>query len=463
MNIKEISDIVFGFNLFINACLFLPQTWRLFKTKDARGSSLFTFAGFNFIQLTGIANGYFDHDHALMYGYMCSLITCGSVTILTIYYRYFSNPSSKCHDKKHSNEDQLHIIESVIKRLPYHVYWKDKDGKYLGCNDLQAKAAGLTSKEIIGKTAKDLPWKDSFETIRNEDLIIMNTGETRSTEETGIKKEGFPVTYLTTRSPLKDSKGNIIGTLGISVDITAEKNNAELEKQKKVAEEQARTAELLAASIAHELRTPLSSVALASSTLKSLQKQNKLNKAQSDILANIPNQLAQTVHTAKTFIDMMLLQVNMKEIQISKAPTKASKLIASLFNNYPLHNEDIQLIHSKLDEALSLHIDSTLIKHVLYNLTKNAIFSIKHADKGEITISSKQTQKTISILFTDTGMGIDKKTLPEIFTPFFSKTRHGTGIGLAFCRKVMEAHGGSITCKSKLGDFTTFELKFPKK
>lgn len=467
-NIKEISDIVFGFNLFLNACLFIPQAWKIFKTKSASGSSLITFAGFNFIQLSGIANGYFDHDHALMYGYMCSLITCGSVTLLTTFYTIRNKNNTSQPELQNTYSENLHLLTAVLNKLPYHVYWKDINGNYLGCNIRQAESAGCTVSEMIGKSAKDLPWKEWHHKIQAEEQKVMKQKISISTEESGINKKGKTVHYLTTRSPLLNNSNNIIGIVGISVDITEKKSEHDtrtlkLKKQKKVAEEQARTAELLAASIAHELRTPLSSVALASSTLKALQKTKKLNKVQLDILTNIPSQLEQTVHTAKTFIDMMLIQVNMKEIKLAQTQTEASNLITALLNDYPLYDEDKKLIHSDLDDKLKLNIDSTLVKHVLYNLTKNAIFSIKHADKGEITITSKQTQKTISIIFKDTGMGIDKETLPDIFKPFFSKTRHGTGIGLAFCRKVMEAHGGSITCKSRLGDFTAFELRFPIK
>ena len=84
---KEISDWVLGMGLFINAALFVPQIYNLYKTKDSKGISLVTFGGFCLIQMTAIVNGYYYDNWSMMYGYGLSLITCGLVTLLAVYYR----------------------------------------------------------------------------------------------------------------------------------------------------------------------------------------------------------------------------------------------------------------------------------------------------------------------------------------------------------------------------------------
>ena len=88
MNIlKEVSDFVFGAGLFINACLFIPQAWRLYKTKDAEGISLVTFGGFICISLTAVVNGYFYSNWAMVVGYMLTIFSCGVVVGLAAYYK----------------------------------------------------------------------------------------------------------------------------------------------------------------------------------------------------------------------------------------------------------------------------------------------------------------------------------------------------------------------------------------
>jgi MtN3 and saliva related transmembrane protein len=85
--VKNIVAVVFGFGMLLNACLFVPQAWRLWKTKRAEGVSVLSFAGFNALQLIGVVHGYFQQDTALMMGMLASLLTCGSVTVLAARYR----------------------------------------------------------------------------------------------------------------------------------------------------------------------------------------------------------------------------------------------------------------------------------------------------------------------------------------------------------------------------------------
>lgn len=83
---KGMVALIFGFGMVLNACLFVPQAWHLWKTKSAQGVSVLSFAGFNALQLIGVAHGYFQQDFALMAGMLASLLTCGSVTLLAAYY-----------------------------------------------------------------------------------------------------------------------------------------------------------------------------------------------------------------------------------------------------------------------------------------------------------------------------------------------------------------------------------------
>ena len=84
---KEIVAVVFGLGLVCNALLFVPQVLAVWRKKTDEGISLITFGGFSVLQMIGIVHGAYQHDLSLILGMSASLLSCGTVTALTIYYR----------------------------------------------------------------------------------------------------------------------------------------------------------------------------------------------------------------------------------------------------------------------------------------------------------------------------------------------------------------------------------------
>jgi len=84
---KEVVGVIFGLGLMANAGLFVVQAIKILRAKSAKGVSIFTFAGFSFLQVTGILHGIFQEDIYLLSGMVASLLACGTVTILSIIYR----------------------------------------------------------------------------------------------------------------------------------------------------------------------------------------------------------------------------------------------------------------------------------------------------------------------------------------------------------------------------------------
>jgi MtN3 and saliva related transmembrane protein len=84
---KEIVAVVFGLGLGCNALLFVPQVLAVWRKKSDEGISLITFGGFSVLQVVGIVHGFYQRDLSLILGMAASLLTCGSVTVLTFYYR----------------------------------------------------------------------------------------------------------------------------------------------------------------------------------------------------------------------------------------------------------------------------------------------------------------------------------------------------------------------------------------
>jgi MtN3 and saliva related transmembrane protein len=87
MDIKHIIGVIFGMGLMANAGLFVIQAVKIVRTKSAKGVSIFTFAGFCVLQVTGILHGIFQNDMYLLSGMIASLLACGTVTILAVIYK----------------------------------------------------------------------------------------------------------------------------------------------------------------------------------------------------------------------------------------------------------------------------------------------------------------------------------------------------------------------------------------
>ena len=153
-------------------------------------------------------------------------------------------------------------LKNIIASMPGHVYWKNHDGVYLGCNDRQAVSLGMVSGEdVVGKTDFDLPWNsDSAQKFRNNDLRIMETGMTEIIEEPAIV-DGKPAMVLSQKSPIKNEAGDIVGILGISVDITKQKA---MERELIVANDKAKASDQIKSdfihNMEHDIRTPLTGI-----------------------------------------------------------------------------------------------------------------------------------------------------------------------------------------------------------
>jgi PAS domain S-box-containing protein len=123
-----------------------------------------------------------------------------------------------------SLKKQIATLKKIITLMPGNVYWKDRKGKYLGCNQNLAKILKLKSSEkIIGKTAYELAEPKYADLVEHIDNEIMTADQEKTIEESGPDSFGYPAIYLTKKSPLHDDNGNIIGLLGVSIDVTEQK------------------------------------------------------------------------------------------------------------------------------------------------------------------------------------------------------------------------------------------------
>lgn len=368
--------------------------------------------------------------------------------------------------------------EQLIALLPGHVYWMDRNNVFLGCNDLQAKHAGLASRyEIVGKTNYDMPWKEQAAKLNDLNNKVMATGIAYMEEEFA-KMTYDEACFLSNKIPLFDKSGNVIGLLGISFDITKRKLLEKLgkEKEKALADQKIQYLRALGGLIAHELRTPLGAIALNYDLIEMaftrvvenvMAKDSKLyEEAVADNFAEAlrcGDQINTVIKKAANTINLLLS--NMKEEAIDVSNFMRSSInsdMRAVLANYPFVTDELRLVHYLGAGQDFVYLGNPILTQlIITNLFKNAMYHIKLESKGEIYISLKFGKKKNLLIFHDTGPGIPEKLLPKIFERFVTGRPGGTGLGLAFCKMVMEAYGGDIVCDSKEGEYTTFTLTFP--
>jgi len=155
-------------------------------------------------------------------------------------------------------------FEKIIEHVPHYIFWKDRAGCFLGCNENFAKAANLIDRnKIIGKTDYDLPWtKSQSDAYRKDDEAVMLSGIPRlNIEEPQLRKNGEEVILLTSKVPMFDNHGKINGLLGVFADISEfKKLEKALEAQIKKTEAAYYSKTEFLSTVTHEIRNPVGNV-----------------------------------------------------------------------------------------------------------------------------------------------------------------------------------------------------------
>lgn len=236
----------------------------------------------------------------------------------------------------------------------------------------------------------------------------------------------------------------------------------------------------IGANLAHELRTPLASIrgiargvdnfmpALMDAYKKAKEsglEVQPLRDSQVDQLISALDTIGNEVDYSNTIIDMLLVNTADKPLTDPQAEQfSVRECVEEAINRYPFNNSGERALTSfKIENDFSLHAPRLLVIHILFNLIKNSLYYVQQAGEGRIVISANEIRNGKQIVVHDNGAGIPQHIQPHIFERFFTTTSagQGAGIGLSFCKMVMDSIGGAIDCESTPGDHTTFTLTFP--
>ena len=373
---------------------------------------------------------------------------------------------------------KFRILEHIFSMTPGHVYWKGKDGVYLGCNDTQAQTLGYNKgSDIVGKKDQELPW--TYEDFERVDRQVLETKAAVSQEESSTLPNGESVVYYSTKRPLLDpDTSDTIGVIGVSFDITALKEKERLQSEKSANEKVIKEIENIAGSMAHELRTPLAAVYMGVDGMMKLfpallqgyqlavankLMDQKIRSRQFEALSAAVNNVLKQVVLCQEIINRQLDNIKYRYINPRLfEPIGIKAAILSAIEDFPFQEQQKSLVSVSCQDDFIFKGDEIFTRNVIWNLLKNALHFIEEEGRGEITIWSEKNQENNKLHIKDTAKGIKQEDLPHIFDNLYSKRKGGTGVGLAHCKMVMQSYGGSISCDSVYGVYTTFTLTFPR-
>lgn len=232
-----------------------------------------------------------------------------------------------------------------------------------------------------------------------------------------------------------------------------------------IAREKIKAAASLASQVAHECRTPLTGIRFEADGCERLLERLPESPIRAKLAAS-HRRVRQHITSANSVIDLLLTNVAQHH---RSAPTaelhNMSKIVSLALERYSFKPNQREIVRTVLDEDFQFRGSDLLMTHVLFNLLKNGLRAIEARDGNDnyLSVELCRGPERNTIIVADTGEGIPPEILNYVFIPFVSAQRPGvgTGLGLSFCRMIIEGAGGTISCRSKVGVGTTFIIELP--
>ena len=234
----------------------------------------------------------------------------------------------------------------------------------------------------------------------------------------------------------------------------------------------AETYRALSGSIAHEVRNPITmagqALILFNNRIEKMSRQAdtldpKGLREQLNYLTLITAEAQQCLNRGDVVITMTLANIRDQTVDpASFTPQSVAAVVEQALREFVFRPGEREAIRLHLEQDFEARVDASLLTYVLFNLLKNALYFLHHKADNTISIRLQPGSASNALHFRDNGPGIPAEQMETLFDTFATAGKKGgTGLGLAFCQRMMIAFGGDIRCHSVEGEFTEFTLEFP--
>ncbi|MFT3935410.1 MAG: ATP-binding protein [Chitinophagaceae bacterium] len=371
-------------------------------------------------------------------------------------------------------EESLRIREEKYRNITANMRLGllevDNDELITFANQSFCDMSGYTLEELMGQRASDLFADNEQAVLLQQKNELRKQGHSDAYEITLHNKQGDLKWWLISGAPHYNDKGELIGSIGIHLDITKQKKlEKDLMEAKLQAEKSAQAKEIFLANMSHEIRTPMNAILGMSQQLN----KTTLNSRQSLFLDAIHNSAEHLLVIINDILDISKIEAG--KLNLEHIGFNIDSLVKGAVQVMQHKAEEKGLV---LDTIIDEHIYQVLLgdphrfKQVLLNMMSN---SIKFTEKGAIRITCKLKAQThdsqlLQVTITDTGIGMDEHFMSQLFTKFsqeddsVARKYGGTGLGMSICKKLIELMNGSIevTSVKNCGTSISFTLPFVK-
>ncbi len=371
--------------------------------------------------------------------------------------------------RRRRDEEAMRLRESALRAIAQGVFITDPsraDEPITYANVGFERLTGYTRTEVKGREITFLCGPDTdppaVEALRH----ALAEGEDHAGELLLYRKDGAAFWATVLLSTVKD-RGQVTHFVGILTDVTERKRGEEeLRRAKEAAEVANRAKSQFLANMSHELRTPLNAVIMYSELLQ----EEAEDRGVADLVPDLEKIRVAGKH---------LLELVNGVLDLSKVEAGKMDLYLESFDVGDVVREVVSTVEplaqkrsnsvavTVAPDAGRMHADLTKVRQVLFNLLSNAC---KFTENGRVTVDVRRERDDgdrVAFRVSDTGIGMTREQLGELFQPFFqgdaSTTRKygGTGLGLAITRRFCEMMGGEVNVASEPGKGTTFMVRLP--
>ena len=351
-------------------------------------------------------------------------------------------------------------LQSIFDNVPADLYLRDVDGTFVMMNKWGAEQRGLTPEDFIGRNVNEFRLPEEVQSGIDAERKLLASGRP-VTGEFHIKYADKVATGLSTIFPVRNGAGEITQIGGVIMDVTELRQTREqLAAARDTLHQSEKLAALgqLLAGVAHELNNPLAIVlgraAMLQEKLKGTAHEGPLQK-----MREAADRCARIV---KTFLAMARQTgPRRRSVQINLLVDGALEM-----TSYGLRKVNVTLKQDLDPNLPEIAADEDQLIQILINLIMNAQHALaEHEGDRTIVVRTRHDAATRHAVLevSDNGPGVSKDAAGRIFEPFFTTKAvgEGTGLGLAMCKGMVEAHGGTLTLHPTPGGGATFRVTLP--
>lgn len=366
------------------------------------------------------------------------------------------NRTSELEFQRGELEETKNYLKNILEHSADIVITTDLNGNIVEFNKAAEEILEYSKEEVIGKPAEEFYLNKSE---RKNIMEIVNKNGRVNNYETTFKTKNGRVLYVSlTLSQLKDNSGKIIGTVGISRDVTAKKNLDQMKLD-------------FMYMLTHDIKSPLS-ILLGLSTMILDGKFGSVDDKFIEPLRSIYSSGRKISSLVDNCLTSALIETG--KLNLEMKPVKVDVVLNSIIKLMNLQAEKKGItIKSDVQKSFpEIMADEIYLDRVFINLLSNAI---KYTpDGGEIRVKGqimdgriKPHKKYLEISFTDTGIGISEEDIAGLFNKYKRAKGagriEGTGLGLFIVKSIIDLHDGEVDLKSKVGEGSTFTIRLPLK